>query len=233
MPQVVITGASQGIGAAIAVAFAAEPDARLVLAARNRANLERVALRCQRLGARTLIHPCDVTDAGAVEALAEASSRAFGVPDVLVNNAGAFSAATFSETCLADLHAQLNVNLVSAFLVTKSFLGPMLTRGRGTIFFLGSIASIQGYPRGAAYAAAKHGLLGLARTLREETKSAGLRVTTVFPGATLTPSWDGFDAPAERLMPAEDLARTIVDIHNLSPRSVVEEILLRPQRGDL
>lgn len=233
MPQVVITGASQGIGAAIAEAFAAEPDARLVLAARNRTNLESVALRCRRLGARTLVHPCDVTDAGAVEALAEASSRAFGVPDVLVNNAGAFSAATFSETCLADLRSQLNVNLVSAFLVTKSFLAPMLTRGRGTIFFLGSIASIQGYPRGAAYAAAKHGLLGLARTLREETKSAGLRVTTVFPGATLTPSWDGFDAPAERLMPAEDLARTIVDIHNLSPRSVVEEILLRPQRGDL
>ncbi|MEZ4381321.1 MAG: SDR family oxidoreductase [Nannocystaceae bacterium] len=233
MTRVVVTGASQGIGAAIAEAFASEADARLVLAARNRENLEAVARRCRARGARTLVHPCDVTDADSVVALAEATSRAFGAPDVLVNNAGVFAAASFAETRLADLRWQLDVNLVSAFLVTKAFLGPMLARRAGTIFFLGSIASLRGYPRGAAYAAAKHGLLGLARTLREETKPAGIRVTTVFPGATLTPSWDDFDGPAERLMPAEDLAQAIVDIHRLSGRSVVEEILLRPQRGDL
>jgi len=118
-------------------------------------------------------------------------------------------------------------------MVTQAFLATMRQQQRGTIFFMGSVASLQGYPRGAAYAAAKHGLLGLARTLREETKADGLRITTVFPGATLTPSWDGFDGPAERLMPPEDVAQALVDVYQLSDRSVVEELLLRPQLGDL
>ncbi|MEM1095329.1 MAG: SDR family oxidoreductase [Bacteroidota bacterium] len=233
MPTTVITGASQGLGAAIATAFAVLPEARLVLAARNEAKLNGVAAACQALGAQTLVQPCDVTDEDAVAALARVTLGAFGVPDVLINNAGVFLAAPFHETRLADFRWQLDVNLVSAFMVTQAFLAPMREQQRGTIFFMGSVASLQGYPRGAAYAAAKHGLLGLARTLREETKADGLRITTVFPGATLTPSWDGFDGPTDRLMPPEDVAQAIVDVYRLSGRSVVEELLLRPQLGDL
>ncbi|GAB5521465.1 MAG: SDR family oxidoreductase [Rhodothermales bacterium] len=233
MPTIVITGASQGLGAAIATAFAVVPEARLVLAARNATKLHAVAEQCHTLGAETLVQPCDVTDETAVAALAEAALDTFGVPEVLVNNAGVFLAAPFHETKLADFRWQLDVNLVSAFLVTQTFLEPMRKKQRGTVFFIGSVASLKGYPRGAAYAAAKHGVLGLARTLREETKADGLRVTTVFPGATLTPSWDGFDGPPDRLMPPEDVAQALVDIYQLSDRSVVEEILLRPQLGDL
>ena len=80
---------------------------------------------------------------------------------------------------------------------------------------------------------AKHGILGLARALREETKASGLKITTIIPGATYTASWADSGIPEDRFMPAEDIGRTVVDIYRLGDRSVVEEILIRPQLGDL
>jgi short-subunit dehydrogenase len=117
--------------------------------------------------------------------------------------------------------------------VTQAFLDAMLERGKGHFFFMGSVASIRAYPGGVAYCAAKHGLLGLARVVREELKGEGLRVTTLLPGATYTPSWEGSELPEDRFMPPEDIAQTVVDAWQLSSRSVVEEILLRPQEGDV
>lgn len=231
--HVVITGASQGIGAALAEAFAAEPEAHLALLARSAENLEAVATRCRALGAEAAVYVCDVTDDAAVQQVAGSIQNQAGPPDVLVNNAGLFLPGSVAETPPGVFRQQLAVNLTSAFVVTQAFLPAMQARGRGHLFFLGSVASIRGYPAGAAYCAAKHGVLGLARALREETKESGLRVTTLLPGATFTPSWEGVDLPEERFMPAEDIARTAVDIYKLSERTVVEEILLRPQLGDI
>lgn len=233
MPIVLITGASQGLGAAIAEAFAETPGARLALVARNADNLARVAEACRNRGAEAEIFPCDVTDEAAVAAMAETVTRRFGTPDVLVNNAGAFTPSALHETSPASFREQLDANLTSAFLVTHAFLEPMRARRSGHLFFMGSVASIRAYPGSVAYCAAKHGLFGLARVVREETRELGLRVTTLLPGATRTPSWDGTDEPDERFIPPEDVARTIVYAWGLSDRTVVEEILLRPQRGDL
>ncbi|MEO1077528.1 MAG: SDR family oxidoreductase [Bacteroidota bacterium] len=230
---VVVTGASQGIGAAIAEAFAAEHGAQVGLLARSRAKLEAIATRCRARGATAEAFVCDVTDDAAVAQAAEAVSARFGAPDVLVNNAGQFQPGALLDTDAAAFRQQVEVNLTSAFLVTHAFLPSMVERGRGHVFFMASVASLQAYPGGAAYCAAKHGLLGLARVVREETKPLGVRVTTLLPGATLTPSWDGTDLPPDRLMPPEDIAHAVVDAWRLSDRTVVEELVLRPQLGDL
>lgn len=233
MPVVVVTGASHGIGQAVAEAFAGVEDARLVLMARTDEKLERVAVRCRERGGEALVLPCDVTDEKAVFEAAGRVLEEWDAPDVVVNNAGVFFPGSFGEISIADFREQVEVNLTSAFIVTKAFLGGMRDRQKGHFFFMGSVASTKGYPGGAAYAAAKHGLRGLARTLREETKEEGIRITTLLPGATYTPSWEGAGLPEERFMPPDDVASAVVDAFRLSRRSVVEEILLRPQLGDI
>lgn len=229
----VVTGASQGIGRSIAEGFAERCGARVGLAARTEAKLEAVADRCRALGGEALVVPTDVTDDAAVEDLAERVRGAWGVPDVLVNNAGMFEYMPLDELTLEGFREQIEVNLTGAFAVTQAFLPAMRERGAGHLFFLGSVASLMAYPGNAGYCAAKHGVRGLARVVREETKDEGLRVTTVLPGATYTPTWDGVDLPEERFMPPEDVAQSIVEAYHLSERTVLEELVLRPQEGDV
>ncbi len=230
---IVITGASQGIGRSLALAFAAEPQARLALLSRNVAKLDRVAADCRALGAEADVFPCDVTDEEAVHKTAAAVLARWGAPGVLANVAGAFEPGGFRTMKLTRFREQIETNLTSAFLVTQAFIEPMIENGGGHIFFMGSVASIQGYPGGAAYCAAKHGLLGLARVVRAETLDKGVRVTSILPGATLTPSWGQTDLPAERFIPPESVAEATVAAWKLSERAVVEEILIRPQLGDI
>jgi NAD(P)-dependent dehydrogenase (short-subunit alcohol dehydrogenase family) len=229
----VVTGASQGIGRAIAEAFTERDGAQVALVARSDAKLESVAEACREKGGEALVVPTDVTDDQAVVEMAETVRDEWGVPDVLVNNAGMFTYAPIDELTLDGFREQIDVNLTGTFAVTEAFLPAMRERGHGHLFYMGSVASIKAYPGNAGYCAAKHGVRGLARVVREETKDEGLRVTTVIPGATYTPTWDGVDLPEERFMPPEDVARAVVDAYHLSDRTVMEELLLRPQEGDV
>ncbi len=233
-PVILITGASQGIGAAIAKTFAAElPGTRLALVARNEKNLRATARACIKLRADVEIFRCDVSDETSVQAMARAATRQFGAVDVLINNAGAFVMAPFAQTKVAEFDRMIATNLRSAFLVTRAFLPAMMKRRRGDVFFMSSIAGLGAYPQGAAYCAAKFGVTGLAKVLRAETKNNGIRVCCIHPGATWSPSWAKSGVKAARIMPAEDIARAILDVYRLSRRTVVEEIVLRPQLGDL
>jgi len=233
-PVILITGASQGIGAAIARTFAVElPGVRLALVARNEKNLRATARECLKLGAAVEIFPCDVTREKPVAAMARAVTKHFGPVDVLINNAGAFVMAPFVKTSVAAFDDMIATNLRSAFLVTHAFLPAMVKRKRGDVFFMSSIAGLGAYPQAAAYCAAKFGVTGLAQVLRAETKAAGIRVCCVHPGATWSPSWSKSGVKPARIMPAEDIARAILDVSRLSRRTVVEEIVLRPQLGDL
>ena len=233
---VLITGASQGIGAAIAQVFArAIPGVHLALVARNEKNLRSVARACTRSGEGVTaeIFVCDVAEEPAVAALSAAVKTRFGRVDVLINNAGKFAAASFAETSVAAFDHMIGANLRSAFLVTRAFLPGMLGRKRGDIFFMSSIAGLNAYPGGTGYCAAKFGVTGLAKVLRSETKGTGVRVTCVYPGATFSPSWENSGVPAERMMPGEDVAQAFLEVYRLTRRTVVEEIVLRPERGDL
>ncbi|MFW5973261.1 MAG: SDR family oxidoreductase [Bacteroidota bacterium] len=233
MPTVVITGASQGIGRAIALSFSDLPDSRLALLSRNEDRLEEVAALCADHGADAVIMPCDVTDEEAVASVARAILKEWGAPNVLVNNAGLFRPGMLADTSPAVFREQVEANLTSAFLVTQSFLPAMIERRNGHIFFMASVASIRAYAGGVAYCAAKHGLLGLSRVVREETKNSGIRVTAVMPGATFTPSWEGTELPEERFISPDDVADTVMSAYQLSDRAVVEEVLVRPQLGDI
>lgn len=237
-PVVLITGASQGIGAAIAKVFAKEVrGVRLALVARSEKNLKTVARACAKLAdggpAAVDVFVCDVSEDASVAAMAAAVRARFGRVDVLINNAGVFAGASFVATKVAEFDRIVAANLRSAFLVTQAFLPAMLKQKDGDIFFMSSIAGLEAYPNGAAYCAAKFGVTGLAKVLRAETKATGVRVCCVYPGATWSPSWSGSGVAPERMMPAGDVARAFLDVYRLSRNTVVEEIVLRPQLGDL
>ena len=233
-PVILITGASQGIGAAIAKVFAREiPGVRLALVARHAQNLATVARACAKAGATAEAFVCDVSEEAAVAALAAAVTQRYGTVDVLINNAGVFAGAPFAETAVAEFDRIVAANLRSAFLVTRALVPAMLRRGRGDVFFMSSVAGLGAYPNGAAYCAAKFGVTGLAKVLRAETKGTGLRVCCVHPGATWSPSWAASGLKPERIMPAADVARAFLDVYRLSRRTVVEEIVLRPEQGDV
>ncbi len=233
-PVVVVTGASQGIGAAIARAFSSGiPGVRLALVARSSANLALVARSCGRLGAVAAAFPCDVTDEAAVAGLEGAVRRRFGAVDVLINNAGKYAGSPFLATSAVDFDRMLSANLRSLFLVTRAFAPGMIRRRRGDIFNMGSVAGLVAYPGSPAYTAAKFGVTGLSKAMRAEFKDKGVRVCCVHPGATLSPSWKGSGVPARRMMPAEDVAAAFLALYRMTRRTVVEEIILRPQLGDL
>jgi len=235
--HIVVTGASRGIGASIALAFArwkkTDLPVHLTLVSRNARKMDDVAESCRSLGAGVRTYRCDLTNEDAVARMATAILEDAGVPRLVVNNAGAFEPGRWQETNISLLKRQLDVNLMSAFHVTSAFLPGMIERGSGHILFMGSVASIKGYPGGLAYCTAKHALLGLARGIREETRNQGIRVTILMPGATRTDTWDGTDLPTNRFMAPEDVATAVVNAYELSGRSVVEEMIIRPQLGDI
>ena len=233
-PVVLVTGSSQGIGEAIAKVFAQQiKGVRLALVARNAKNLATVARACAKLGATVEIFPCDVADEASVAVMAKAVAKRFGTVDVLINNAGKFAGAPLIAMSVAEFDQQIAANLRSVFLVSRAFLPAMIKRGRGDVFNMGSIAGLSAYPGGTGYSSAKFGLTGLSKVMRAELKDKGVRVCCVYPGATASPSWKGSGVSETRMMPAEDVARAFLDIYRLSRRTVVEEIILRPQLGDL
>ena len=124
-------------------------------------------------------------------------------------------------------------NLRSVFLVSRAFVPGMVARGVGDVFNMSSIAGLAAYPSSAGYCAAKFGVTGLSKVMRADLRDKGVRVCTVYPGATVSPAWAGSGVPEERMMPAEDVARAFVEVYRMTRRTVVEEIVLRPQAGDL
>ena len=152
--------------------------------------------------------------------------------DILVNNAGTFVPGNVSDEPDGALEETLDVNLYSAYHLTRALLPRFLEQQSGHIFNMGSIAGLKAYPGGGSYSISKFALHGFSKNLRYELMPHGIKVTTLIPGAVFTDSWKGFVAE-ERIMQAEDIAQLVYTTSQLSLQATVEEIVIRPQLGDL
>ena len=230
---IAITGATKGIGRAIAERFAREKF-DLAICARNGSDLDVTRREIESAhSVKVHIQSADVSDPAQATAFGKFVMALNRPVDVLVNNAGHFvPGATLDEPAGALAH-MIEANVYSAYHVTRSIAGQMKKNQSGHIFNVCSIASIMAYPNGGSYAISKFALLGFTKVLREELKTHQVRVTAVLPGATKTASWAGVDLPDARFVPPEDVADVIFNAFSLSPRSVVEELIIRPQLGDL
>jgi len=234
MRVIIITGASDGIGAEIArqLAFDGKTDVALVLAARNEALLDTVAAQCTALGAQTLVVPTDVAVQDQCKHLVQAAVTRFGRLDVLINNAGRSAHALFEDVeDLGWYEDLMRVNLWGSVWCTHAAL-PHLKAAKGSIVAVSSLAGLVGVPGRSAYGATKFAMTGFFESLRAELKGAGVSVTTAYPGVVATRIRDrGYNAQGAELgssslkednaMPVEECARLIIDGMNGRKREVV------------
>lgn len=230
---VVITGGTKGIGRALVERFATA-GFDVATCARNEVDLRELKTSVEnRTGQSVFIFQADMSVKEQVKQFCDDVINLKCDVEVLINNAGFFIPGSLATEPDGVLERMIEANLYSAYQVTRGFINGMMNRRAGHIFNVCSIASIKAYPNGGAYAIAKFGLLGFTKCLREEMKEYGVRVTAVLPGATLTDSWAGVDLPEARFIKPEDVAEIVFASWSLSGRSVVEELVIRPQLGDI
>lgn len=207
----IVTGGGRGIGEATARLFVSE-GARVVIASRNLTELEAV---CMALGKdRCLAVPTDVGDEAQVVRLFEESERCFGRPDLLVNNAGVMRLAPIADLSAEDWDHVMAVNLRGSFLCAREFFRLVKSGGRGgSIVNVSSLAGIRGvekFPGTSAYAASKHGVVGLTEVLAVEGRPLGIRVNCVAPGAVDTKMLREGAPLLKTSTGPEDIARAIL-----------------------
>jgi short-subunit dehydrogenase len=230
----IITGASRGLGKAMAERFAAGGYA-LYLCSRNEKHLSETIDNLKRQ------YPGVTIRGKAVDMGKKEEAAAFGQwlldggieIDVLINNAGIFLPGSVHDEPAGLLENLMSVNLYGAYHLTRKLLPAMMARRSGHIFNICSIASLKAYANGGAYSITKYALAGFSANLREELKPHHIKVTSVYPGATYTDSWAGSGVDPHRIMESADVAQMVYTASRLSPQATVEEILLRPQLGDL
>ncbi|MCW5907593.1 MAG: SDR family oxidoreductase [Chitinophagales bacterium] len=229
---VVITGATKGIGRALAVKFASG-GFNLALCARTEADLQELKSALQPFNSKVLVQACDVSNKEQVKHFAKNVLKEFDTVDVLLNNAGIFLPGKVHNEDEGTLEKLIETNLYSAYHLTRALVPAMIEQKAGHIFNVSSVAGIQAYHNGGSYSISKFAILGFSKALREELKEFNIRVTSLIPGATYTDSWAGSGLPQERFMKADDVATLVWDIYHLSESTVVEEVLLRPMLGDI
>jgi 3-oxoacyl-[acyl-carrier protein] reductase len=203
----VVTGPSRGIGRATALLLA-DRGVALALVGRPSAALDETAEQARRRGVQVELMPCDLTEAGQIEAAARRVLDELGAPDAVVHNAGIIHRAAVEATSTEAYDDQLAVNLRAPFLLTRALLPAMRSAGRGRIVYVSSISATLGSARAAAYCASKWGVVGLMKSVAEELSGSGLMTVAVLPGSVATEMLanSGFDAK----MTAADVARTLV-----------------------
>lgn len=233
MANIVITGASKGMGKAMAVKFASAKN-NIFICSRNEKELAETA------GEINKKHPASVqsfaADLSDKNQVLNFAHWLFGKKiriDILINNAGSFVPGSVYNEPDGNLEKMMNINLFSAYHLTRALLPQMMKNKSGHIFNISSIAALKAYNNGGSYSISKFALAGFSKNLREEMKPFNIKVTTVYPGAVYTSSWEGADVLPERIMEVDDIANMIVAASLLSPQACVEDIVIRPLLGDL
>ncbi len=232
--NIVITGASKGFGRAIAEIFAANGH-NLFICARNEIALYKAMeeLLTRYPNVKIKAKARDISKKEEAEDFGQwLLANAYHI-DVLVNNAGRFIPGSIHNEAPGALEEMMQTNVYSAYHLTRVLLPSMMQRKSGHIFNLCSIASLNAYPNGGAYSISKFALHGFSKNLREELKPHGIKVTGIFPGAAYTDSWSGSGIDPKRIMEANDIAAMIYAASQLSAQACVEDIIMRPQLGDL
>lgn len=232
--KVIITGGTKGIGRAIAELLF-KNGADLAICARNKAELEKMKqdLNSKNASQEVITYRCDVSIKKEVVEFASYVLAKWTKIDVLINNAGVFLPGNITEEADGALEKMIDTNLYSAYYLSRQILPAMIKNNAGYIFNMCSVASLKAYPNGGSYSISKFALLGFSKVLREELKDKGIKVTSILPGATWSDSWAGVELPEDRLMQAHDIAIAVWQALQMSTSAVVEEIVLRPQLGDL
>ena len=231
--SILVTGGTKGIGRAIIYRFAAE-GFDIFTCSRNEKDLLDLKDKVEHdfANVKVRVKKADLSSKPETKAFAD-FVKGFAIPEILVNNSGIFLPGAIHSEPEENFEITMQTNLFSAYYLTRAFTSAFMERKSGHIFSIGSIAGLTAYANGGSYAISKWAMLGFTKCLRQEMLPHGVKVTSVLPGATLTASWEGVDLPEERFMKSEDVAESVWSAYNLSPRSVVEEIVIRPQLGDI
>ncbi len=232
--RAIITGATKGIGRALAHSFAAE-GFDLAICSRNITDLRQTKIETEEEfpGVKVFIRATDISQKEDIRSFAAFVLSNWKSFDVLINNAGVYLGGTICDEQDGQLEKLIATNLYSAYRLTRALVPTMKIQEKGHIFNMCSIASKFILPDSSSYCISKFALLGFSNALREELKNHKIRVTAILPGATWSDAWKGATFPDDRLMKASDIADAVVGAYKLSKQTVIEELLLRPQLGDI
>ncbi len=228
----IVTGATKGMGRAIVMELAAN-NYNITFCARDENQVE-AFLDELRKGYPHLLFfgmRADMENSSDVSGFAEFAARNFGQVDVLINNAGLYIPSELMNEDERCLQRQMQVNVFAPHFLSKFFAAKMIDHGRGHIINICSIASLEPVTRAGSYSISKTALLGLTKALREELRPAGVKVTAVLPGSTLTDSWSGTDLPSDWFILSQDIAKSIINCLQMSSGANIDEIIIRPLYG--
>jgi len=233
-PVVWVTGASRGIGREIAKQFASV-GCEVCLSARSKHGLKSAVQDIIDLGGKAHSFPCDISRSASILAAVTRIRHQVGEVDVLVNNAGITVFKSFVNTSMQEFEGTIATNLCGQIACIKAVLPSMIRRKRGWIFNIISYAAVKTFGGSTAYTAAKAGMLGLARVLREEVRRSNIKVVNFLPGPTETQMWSAADRRrfSHRMMKAKSVAEAVLAAYQMPGDVVADEITLRPVLGDI
>ena len=226
---IVITGASSGIGEAVAVEMAKDGH-RFFLTARRRDKLEEVAKKVESQGGTAFFGEGDVGDVGDVDRLFDEALRCLGTVNVMFANAGVGFFGNLEDTSVEQYDAQFNTNVRGVYLWLRKVLPIMKDQNKGQIVVTSSNLGLETSPRASIYSATKHAVQAIVWCLREELKGTLVKASTINPGSVSTPWYDGKKSDRSKMLTAEDIAKTVRFIINQSETSDIDHVLLRPGR---